>query len=148
MRICYTLIRVVPILAIKNPLKSDLFYFFTVPFTAFMSLHSEEDQNSRKKQRKNTTRLPIPSTLRSQWQHQKAEKEKLLSDSPLEIATVSASMASTGLGGGNGGQHQDCQIARKQAEDESSGVKDAFIPECDESGDFRPVQCCKVRYIY
>ena len=106
-----------------------------------MSLHSEEDQNSRKKQRKNMTRLPIPSTLRSQWQQTK-EKEELLSDSPLEMAA-----AATGLGGG---KHQDCQIARKQAIDESarSGVKDAFIPECDESGDFRPVQCYKVRYYY
>ena len=49
-----------------------------------MSLHSEEDQNSRKKQQKNT-RLPIPSTLRSQWQHKKEKEEELLSDSPLEI---------------------------------------------------------------
>ena len=59
---------------------------------------------------------------------------------------MAAAAASTGLG--VGGQHQDCQIARKQTIDESarSGVKDAFIPECDESGDFRAVQCYKVRY--
>ena len=43
------------------------------------------------------------------------------------------------------GQHQDCRIKRKQAIDENakSGVKDAFIPEC-EGEDFRQVQCYQV----
>jgi len=106
-----------------------------IPFTAFMSLHSEPNQNDRKKhQQRNTTKLPTPSTL-FQWREQK--QKELLSDSPIKRLGAGVS-ASSGLGGGG----QDCRIARKQAIDENarSGVRDAFIPECD-GGDFRQVQC-------
>ena len=105
-----------------------------------MSLHSEPNQNDRKKhQQRNTTKLPTPSTL-FQWREQK--QKELLSDSPINRVGAGAS-ASSGLGGG--GQDQDCRIARKQAIDENarSGVRDAFIPECD-GGDFRQVQCYQV----
>ena len=108
------------------------FFFSIVPFSAFLSLRSEEEKQGRKNPRKNTTKLPIPSTLRSRWE----EKEKLLSDSPLK-------MASAGLGG----QHKNCESALKQAKEESvSGVSNAFIPECDEFGNFKPVQCYKVSH--
>ena len=102
-----------------------------------MSLRSEEEKQGRKNPRKNTTKLPIPSTLRSRWE----EKEKLLSDSPLKMP------ASAGLGGG---QHQNCEKQAKEAKEESvSGVSNAFIPECDELGDYNPVQCYKVsQWIY
>ena len=109
-----------------------------------MSLHSEPNQNDRKKhQQRNTTKLPTPSTL-FQWREQK--QKELLSDSPIK--RIGAASASSGLGGGgHGGQDQDCRIARKQAIDENarSGVRDAFIPECD-GGDFRQVQCYQVSY--
>ena len=79
-----------------------------------MSLHSEPNQNDRKKhQQRNTTKLPTPSTL-FQWREQK--QKELLSDSPIKRVGAVAS-ASSGLSGGlgGGGQDQDCRIARKQA---------------------------------
>ena len=42
----------------------------------------------------------------------------------------------------------DCRSALRQAIDESESVNNAFIPECDEFGNFQPAQCYKVSTLY
>ena len=58
---------------------------------------------------------------------------------PSDMAVAPASPTSATLSG-----LQDCRSALRQAIDESESVNNAFIPECDEFGNFRPVQCYKV----
>ena len=50
------------------------------------------------------------------------------------------------FGSGSGHLQQDCQSAHQQAIEESvrGSISNAFIPQCDEFGDYRPVQCHKV----
>ena len=43
---------------------------------------------------------------------------------------------------------QDCRSAHRQAIDESQSVNNAFIPECDEFGNYSPVQCYKVQLFF
>ena len=43
---------------------------------------------------------------------------------------------------------QDCRSAHRQAIDESQSVNNAFIPECDEFGNYSPVQCYKVLFFF
>ena len=58
-------------------------------------------------------------------------------DSPMEMA--SASMP-------NG---VDCRTASQQAVDSiNNGVRNAYVPECDSYGAYKPVQCYKVRSIH
>ena len=59
---------------------------------------------------------------------------------PSDMAQAAASSLRSGI--------QDCRSAHRQAIDESQSVNNAFIPECDEFGNYSPVQCYKVLFFF
>ena len=58
---------------------------------------------------------------------------------PSDMAPAASSLRSGML---------DCRSAHRQAIDESQSVNNAFIPECDEFGNYSPVQCYKVQLLF
>ena len=104
-------------------------------FDAFMLLQSKED---RKKPRNepNLGTTPKPTTTRELFNITNLVLcntflHFLDWNLPSDMAAVASSV-------------QDCRSAHQQAIDESHGVNNTFIPECDEFGNYRPIQCYKV----